>query len=233
VVDVTRSDLPYKVLFLPGLTVMDSTTAARVRDFVWKGGTVVMTANSAVTDDHGKVFTTTHPGLLSDVFGIRVGSYEETENMNEVSRVQMSGKKMTVLYKGAPIEVESPRFDVIDTRGAQVLGTITSLDKDYPIITFHTYGKGRAIYIGLPANEALLQPLVEDLVNDLDLKRGPDVPAGVMARQIDAHHYLYLNVTGEAKEIPIKGSSRSVLFDKTYSGTFSLAPYEPEFIEVK
>ena len=54
-----------------------------------------------------------------------------------------------------------------------------------------------------------------------------------MARQIDENHFLYMNVSGEPKEIKRDGSSRSILFDKDYSGNFTIAPYEPEFIEVK
>ena len=38
---------------------------------------------------------------------------------------------------------------------------------------------------------------------------------------------------GEPKEIQMKEKSRSVLFDKDYSGNFTIAPYEPEFIEIK
>ena len=49
---------------------MDDVTTDKIRAFVKKGGTVVMTSNSAVVDEHGKVFGR-HPGKLSDVFGIR------------------------------------------------------------------------------------------------------------------------------------------------------------------
>jgi beta-galactosidase len=59
------------------------------------------------------------------------------------------------------------------------------------------------------------------------------VPGGIMSRQIDKNHILYLNVSSEPKEIQIKGNSRSILFDKDYSGNFTIAPFEPEFIEVK
>jgi beta-galactosidase len=55
----------------------------------------------------------------------------------------------------------------------------------------------------------------------------------VMARQIDKNHFLYLNVSGDAKEIPMKGNSRSILFDKDYTGNITIAPYEPEFIEIR
>src|SRR6185437_2264911 len=79
VVEISKSALNYKLLFVPGITVMDETTGDKIREFVKNGGTVVMTSNSAVVDETGKVFASTHPGRLSDVFGIRVAGYEETE----------------------------------------------------------------------------------------------------------------------------------------------------------
>jgi beta-galactosidase len=233
IVEIGKSGLNYKLLFLPGVAVMDEAMAGKVREYVKNGGTVVMTSNSAVVDATGKVFTSTHPGLLSDVFGIRVASYEETEVLNEISRKAFKGKKLEVTYAGRAAVAESARFDVIEARGASVLGSITSLDKDYPVITSNRYGKGRAIYVGLPAGSEVLGPVVDDLIKELSIRQGPDVPAGVMARQIDAHHLLYLNVSGEPRQIPLKGEGRSILFDRTYTGSFMLAPYEPEFIETR
>lgn len=233
VVEISKSSLNYKLLFVPGVAVMDETTANKIREFVKNGGTVVMTSNSAIVDETGKVFASTRPGKLSDVFGIRVASFEETESLNEISRKSFKGKKMGVNYKGKEINSESVRLDVIESKGAEVLASITSLDKDYPIITSNKFGKGRAIYVGLPAKAEILNPLLNDLIKELSLKKGPDVPPGVMARQIDKNHILYLNVTGEAKEIQMKENARSILWDKDYKGNFTIAPYEPEFIEIK
>jgi beta-galactosidase len=75
--------------------------------------------------------------------------------------------------------------------------------------------------------------LLDELISELSIKKGPNVPSGVMARQIDKNHFLYLNVSGESKEIQMKGNSRSILFDKDYNGNFTIAPYEPELIETK
>jgi beta-galactosidase len=233
VVEISKSLLNYKLLFVPGLTVMDTATAAKIRQFVKNGGTVVMTSNSAIADETGKVFNTTRPGLLSDVFGIRVGSYEETEVLNEVSGKSFKGKKLELNYNGKSILTESTRLDVIESRGARVEAFITSLDKDYPVITVNQYGSGRAVYVGLPAKSEVLGPLADVLIGELGIKKGPAVPEGVMARQIDKNHYLYLNTSGEPKEIIMKGKSRSILFDRDYSSSFTLAPYEPEFIEIK
>jgi beta-galactosidase len=233
IVDISHSSLNYKLLFVPGVAVMDEATATKIRDFVRNGGTVVMTSNSAIVDATGQVFKTTRPGRLSDVFGIRLGSFEETEAMNEISRKSYRGKRLEVTYQGKAINTESTRFDIVDAKGAEVLGRITSLDKDYPIMTSNHYGKGRAIYVGLPAKGEVLDALLDDLIDELGIKKGPDVPSGIMARQIDKTHFLYLNVSGEPKDIPIKGQSRSILRGKEYSGNVTIAPYEPEFIEVQ
>ena len=233
IVEISRSALNYKLLIVPGVAVMDEITASKIRNFVKNGGTVLLTSNSAIVDTTGQVFATTRPGLLNDVFGIRVGSYEETEAMNEISSKSYKGKKLELTYKGKAINTESTRFDVVESKEADILASITSLDKKYPIITSNKYGKGKAIYVGLPAKGEVLGDLIDDLIAELGIKKGPNVPSGVMARQIDKNHYLYLNVSGEPKEIQMRGSSRSVLFEKEYSGNFTISPYEPEFIEIK
>jgi len=233
VIDIGHSELNYKLLFIPGVAVMDKTTAAKIRDFTAKGGTVIMTSQSAILDETGQVFSSTRPGLLSDVFGIRVASYEETEALNEISRQSFQGKKMTVTYKEKAIDTESSWFDVIEPKGAEILGNITSLDKDYPVMTSNRYGKGRAIYIGLPAKGEVLDPILDELITALAIQKGPDVPNNVMARRIDDKHILYLNVGKEPKTIELKGKSRSILFDKDYTDRFVLEPFEPEFIELK
>lgn len=233
ILEISKSKLNYKLLFIPGVAVMDVTSAKKIRDFVKNGGTVIMTTNSAIVDSAGQVFASTRPGLLSDVFGIRVASFEETEAMNEISRKSYKGKKIEFTYKGKCIDTESSRFDLIELKGAEVIGSITSLDKDYPIMTSNKFGKGRAIYVGLPAKGEVLNPLMDELINELGIKKGPNVPSGVMARQIDKSHYLYLNISGELKEIQMNGKSRSILFDKDYASNFTIAPYEPEFIELK
>ena len=233
VLEISKSALDYKLLMIPGLAVMDKITANKIREYVKNGGTVIMTSNSAIVDTTGQVFSTTHPGMLSDVFGIRVGSFEETEAMNEISRKAYKDKKLEFSYKGKAIDTESARFDIIEPKGAEIIGMLTSLDKDYPIMTLNKYGKGRAIYVGLPAKGEVLNGIVDELINELSIKKGPDVPAGIMARQIDEKHLLYLNVSSETKEIIINGKSHSILFDKDYTDNFTIAPYEPEFIEIK
>ncbi len=82
--------------------------------------------------------------------------------MNELSRVGLQGKHLRVSIHERDLECESPRFDVIEPNGAQVLGRIVSLDREYPVVTTYQYGAGTAIYIGLPAREELLDLILEN-----------------------------------------------------------------------
>jgi beta-galactosidase len=233
VVEISRSELKYKLLIVPGVAVMDETTAARIRDYVNKGGTVIMTAGSALVDVNSQVFATTLPGRLSDVFGIRIAGYEEPTVLNEISRESHSGKEIRVVCNDRSTVVESQRFDVIEAKGADVLGRIVSLDKDYPVVTSHRYGKGRAIYAGLPVRSEVLDPILEQLIDELSIKKGPATPSNVIARNIDAKHILYLNLGKESKVVELKGGFRSLLWDKDYADKFTIGPFEPEFVELK
>lgn len=233
ILDVSHSSLNYRLLILPGMAVMDKANADKIRDFVKNGGTVIMTSNSAIVDDTGKVFSSTRPGYLNDVFGIRVANYEETENMNEISLKSYKGKKIGITYKGVEFNTESSRFDMIEPQKAEVLGQITSLDKEYPIITLNKYGKGRAIYIGIPAKKDILDPVLDDLIMELPLRKGPDVPNGILARFIDNKHILYFNTDDKPHTIDLKGGAHSLLYDKKYTDKFVINAFEPEFIELK
>lgn len=230
IVDLRLSKLPYRLLIVPGMAIMDEPSAAKIRAFVHAGGTVLMTSYSAMLDEHNQVFSTTLPGRLSDVFGIRVGGFEETESMNDVSRDGSTGNHLNVVWRGRPIAVDSPRYDVITPRGADVVGKIVSLDKDYPIVTANRYGRGTAIYVGVPARPEILGPILDDVIHHLAIDTGPRVPPGVMARQIDARHILYLNLDGEPKEVPLAGRAHSILLNRDYRDHFVLNAYAPDFI---
>ena len=152
--------------------------------------------------------------------------------MNELSRASLTGKKIQLNYQGKAIGTESTRYDVIESKGAEILGSITSLDKDYPIITSNKYGKGRAIYVGLPASGEILSPLLDKLIDELGIKKGPQVPDGVMARQIDKNHILYLNTGRTPAEIQVKGTFKGILTGKTFVDSFTLPSEEPELVEI-
>ena len=153
--------------------------------------------------------------------------------LNEIAREPLSGRKIRVVCADRSAVLETARFDVIQAKGAEILGRIASLDQDYPIVTSHRYGKGRAIYVGLPVRSEVLQPILEQLIDELSIKKGPATPANVIARKIDARHILYLNLGKEPRVVELPGKSRSILWDKDYADRFTIGPFEPEFVEIR
>ena len=72
----------------------------------------------------------------------------------------------------------------------------------------------------MPAREELLDLILGAWIDRLAIKAGPRVPSGVMARQINDSHFLYLNLDGTAKRVDLKGRSRSILRDLDYEDRF-------------
>ena len=231
-VNIGRSALDYKLLVIPGLAVMTEETAEKIKDYVRNGGTVLMTSNSAVVDQTGKVFGITHPGYLNDMFGIRVASYEETSVMNEISTDGSAGKELTVRMDGKDFKVESERFDVVYPSVAETVAQLSSIPGSPAILTCNRYGQGKAYYLGLPSGCGLIGTIMDQLIADLGITPGPDVPEGIMARQIDKDHYLYLNVTDQAKIINVKGEAKGLITGKTYKDEVLISQFEVEFIEI-
>ncbi len=99
-----------------------------------------------------------------------------------------------------------------------------------PAITVNQYGKGRAIYVAVPAQQAVLAPLVRGLYADLGIERGPDSPAGVYARVVEGRT-LYVNTTGEEKTVPIRGRHRGIISGASYDGFLRLKPYDADLLQ--
>jgi beta-galactosidase len=232
VIDISRSLLKYKLVIIPGYAVMTEAEAHKIRSFIKDGGTVIMTGNSDVVDEHGKVYNSIHPANLNDVFGIRIGGFEEIASMNELSKNAVGDHSLTLSFNGTNIQTEATIFDVIQPKGCDVLASITSMKTSYPIITSHSYGKGKAIYVGLAANDKWLTPLFDYLLPMISIQ-GPNVPQGVLARQIDKKHILYLNTTNAVQCIQISRKAKSLLNGSTYEASFNIQPNEPEFIEIE
>jgi beta-galactosidase len=218
IVNVSYSALDYKLLVIPGDYVMDEKSATAIRNFVKNGGTAIMTAFSAKADENNQWFDTPLPGRLSDVFGLRTEEFYRPSAMPEVS---FAGKRMTAII---------PFYEVLEPREARVLASFTNVPERSPAITVNSYGKGRAIYLATPAQMPLLAPLVRSLYAELGIERGPATPEGVYARVVDGKT-LYVNSTGELKEIAIDRPRHGEITGKSYTGSVVLGPYQVDLID--
>jgi beta-galactosidase len=233
VIDLSRSTLQgYRILVIPGAALIDEVSAANIRRFVARGGTAIMTSYSAFADSTGQVLSTARPGLLDDVFGVRLGGYQETALLNELTSGRVAGSSLDIIFGEGRIRTEAPRFDEVHLRGASATASIAGLDREYPVVTVNEFGEGRAIYLGIPARRALFDAVLDAEIERMPIRRAPDAPPGVLARLIDETHVLYVNLDGVDKPITTSQHSRSILYDRDYPNGFTLAPFDADFVEI-
>ena len=217
VLSLTNTTLEYKLLLVPGLYVMDERSAAAIRRYVEKGGTVVMTAFSAKVDENSQWFDTPLPGRLSDVFGIRTSEF-----------YRQSPPEMSL--DDVKLKASLDFYEVLELRGARTLASFTNTPERSPAVTVNTYGKGHAIYVALPAQPEVVGPVLRTLYASTGVERGPATPPGVSARVV-AGRTLYVNTKAQAVDVPISGSKEGVISGKRFSGILHLEPYDVELLQ--
>jgi beta-galactosidase len=208
----------YKLVVLPSAYIMDAESAKAVRDYVAKGGTVVMTGYSAKVDETGKWFETPLPGRLNDVFGLRT---------NEFYR---HWAPLEVEFQGQKLKGSDPYYEVLELDTAKPLAMFANTPEESVAISVNKYGKGRAIYLAAAPQADLLGPLVRSLYADLDIVPGPETPDGVVARVVEGRT-LYVNSHNAPKTVTIAGTKIGVLSGRRYTGTMDLPPYGVELLQ--
>ena len=217
VINIAHEDLSrYSLLVVPGLYLMDQASADAIRKFVGEGGTVIMTALSDKVNEHNQWFNTPLPGRLTDVFGLRTNEFYNGG---------------TLLTKIGDEEVKGSigHYEVLEPSTAQVLARFSNVDGTPPSITVNNYGKGRAIYVATAAQPQIMRPLYRRLYASLGIVPGPKTPDGVYARTVEGRT-LYVNTTGDAKDVAIDGAMTGVLGGKQWTGTLRLEPLGVELL---
>ncbi|WP_426161847.1 beta-galactosidase [Pseudoduganella sp. R-34] len=218
IIHIGHEDLRrYKLVIVPGLYLLDAASTARLREFVAAGGTVIMTAQSAKVNDNNQWHDTPLPGGLSDVFGLRTNAFYN------------AGTLQTTVA-GAEIKAELGTYEVLEPSTAEVLARFDNVDGKTPAITLNRYGQGRAIYVATAAHPQLMRPLYRQLYASLGIAPGPQTPDGVYARVV-AGRTLYVNTTGETKDVVLGGAMNGVLTGNRWPGVLRLGPLGVDLLE--
>jgi beta-galactosidase len=207
----------YKLVVVPADYVMDAASATALREYVSKGGTVLMTAFSAKVDEHGQWFDTPLPGMLSDVFGLKTNAFYDSTAL----RLMQDGKS---------VDLKVHRYEVLEPTTATVLARFTNIADHSPAITINKFGKGNALYLATESNPSAIGTVFESLLQLAGIQRGPSTPDGVYSRVVE-RHTLYVNTTGEPKKVAIEGSKRGILTKRVYEGAVVLGPFESDLVQ--
>jgi beta-galactosidase len=213
----------YKLVFAPQTVLMDDALAERLQRFVQQGGTLVMSAHSAVKDRDNAMTPSTIPIGLTKLFGVELDSFQtyqaSSHNQNAVD-----------FDDGAelPIQVFA---EVLRPTTASTLGR---WDRDYleksPAATEHRVGKGKAVYYGSLFNLEAARYLTKRYAGELGLKPFlADVPAQVeVTRRTNgkADFYFVLNHGTTRAVVNAGGGLVDLLTGDNAPASFTLGPFD-------
>lgn len=188
----------YKLLIAPVLYMFKEHTAEKIKDFVAKGGNVVMTYYSGIVNENDLAFLEYPPSGLQDVFGIRS---EEVDALcdDECNEVVWDGKQYSAL----------DYCDLIKVDNGKVLAEYnTDFYKGMPALTKNKYHEGNAYYIAFHSEEDFLYDFYKKLINCIEIKRFIDIEfcSDVLIRareSMDKKYVFIMNFSTEKRKISL------------------------------
>jgi beta-galactosidase len=212
----------YKLVFAPQLALMDDPLAARLQRFVEQGGTLVMSAHSAIKDRDNAFTMATIPNGLTKLFGAELDSFQTYPPPSVTNN--------SVIFDdgaAAPVKVFA---EVLHPTTARV---IAHWERDYlknsAAVTEQQYGKGKAIYYGSLFNLDAARYLIRRYAGEMKLK--PllnDIPeqVEVTCRTKDTTDFYFLLNHGDSPTtVKVGDGFFDVLSDNASAAAVTLPPF--------
>ncbi len=192
----------YKVVIAPALFVVKSGTAERLRDFVSKGGTLLLTARSAVKDGTNSCIMDVLPCTLSDICGAHVSEYCPIGWGQE--RITMDCEDFTI----------TQWCDISECDTAETIAEYKdSYYKGCPAVTRNSFGKGTAYYVGTVPERAFCKKLMSRIFAENSITHEPSLPFGVEVTERikgDTTYRFIFNNTMDKQEFTLYGKLYSM-----------------------
>lgn len=218
IVDLRSMRQAYRLLLIPSVSLMDECSARTIRSFVAEGGVALMTAQSAMVDSHSQAFTTPRPGLLEDVFGIRVAGFERPES---------GAMPAAIALEDGEVAIQPGLYEHLTLRTAQPWA---AFDTGECAVSAQRYGKGLALYMAVEPEPELMRRLILCLTRMLNLPAPPDVPEGVCARRLAENQVFYVNTNDTPVRIATGRKGYGVLREAACDGIFVLEGWDAELV---
>ena len=199
-IDIVDEEKPlqgYSLVSAPMLYMVKPGLAERLRAFVEKGGTLVLTYFSGYVDENDLCFLDGMPGPLRPLAGVWA---------EEIDALYPGQSNKIVMRPGNALGLEGEfacgfLCELAHAEGAQALA---DYGEDFyagmPAVTENRLGKGRVIHLAARAEQKFLDLLYERLLRDAGVAPIVDAPAGVIVkeREKDGKKYTFLlNFAGQ------------------------------------
>lgn len=209
----------YQVVAAPMLYMLRAGFEKKVRAFVEKGGTFLMTYWSGIVDETDLCFLGGTPAGLMDVMGLRSTEIDALYDGESNVGVPCQGN---FLHMAESYRCEN-LCDLVKVSTAQVLMTYgEDFYEGMPALTCNAFGKGKAYYICADFQQEFYNELFRKVTAEAGVKRTiTHIPCGVEVTTRESNQAVYLivqNFNRKPVEISLPVEEYPVWFG-SYDGT--------------
>ncbi len=219
------------LLVLPSFPLMDEDLAGRLREFVERGGVLVVTPRSATRDRNNHVTADTPPGLLAELCGVQV---------EEFGHISESGLTMHLQEQAIPAgeayEILTPTHAAAAATWVEFPDGRPCAASKHPSMTIHHAGKGTVVYVGTyltPENAGKIMGFALTLTDLQPLADCEDLVEVTRRISTDRALTFVLNHYGQPKVVSNLPNGCDLLTGKACDGRLQLEPYAVAIIEEK
>ena len=210
----------YSLVVLPMYYAVSKEAGAWLKEYVKNGGTVVATYLTAYVNENTLAYLGGFPGAgLGEVFGLYA---EELDTLYPTD-------SNAVLMKDGNKALVKDYCELIKLTGAEVLGTYESdFYAGMPAVTVHSYGNGKAYYIGTRMEEEDLIKFFTPIWSECGIKE-KELPEGVeyLTRTAEdgSTFDFYVNYNATPATVQLAKDGTNLLNGEAVSGKVEILPF--------
>jgi len=212
----------YRLVIAPALLILNDNVAGQLRDFVERGGHLVLTLRCGMKDAYNALLPSRQPGLLADLAGIEVDEYYAL-----LDEVPVIGNWFTGVSR-----LWAERLKVRDEENTHAIaryGPSNGWLDDQLAITVHSYGRGLVYFVGAYLDEDAQQALIDRIARMAIVKPVMETPVGVEAcvrvNPEGAKVFIVVNHGREEQVVRLPWPANEHLRGQMVADTLKLAPY--------
>ncbi|MFR1579445.1 MAG: beta-galactosidase [Lachnospiraceae bacterium] len=210
----------YSLVVLPMYYAVSKEAGEWLKEYVKNGGTVVATYLTAYVNENTLAYLGGFPGAgLGEVFGLYAEELDTLYPTDSNSVLMKDGNKALV----------KDYCELIKLTGAEVLGTYESdFYAGMPAVTVHSYGKGKAYYIGTRMEETDLIKFFTPIWSECGIKE-KELPEGVeyLTRTAEdgSTFDFYVNYNATPATVQLAKNGTNLLNGEAVSGKVEILPF--------
>lgn len=164
----------YKLVIVPAMVQITEELAATMKEFVRRGGYLVLTARSAMKDEYNALLPSRQPAFLAEIAGVEVEEYYALDKPVRVIGNWFKGE--TRLWAERLRKTDETLTTKVATYGAS-----NGWLDDQLAITVHPHGAGMTYYVGTWLDDTTQLAFFEHIARTTSIKPRLTIPKGVEA----------------------------------------------------